>query len=75
VTEEALEKKWPDFRAMAFFYLERTDKEIFDLPHTDKIATVHRIHEKEFLAPIRPVLAACYGMQKANHMLEVELWN
>ena len=36
VTEEALDKVWPDFRAMAYFYLNRTDKDIFDLPHTDR---------------------------------------
>ena len=74
VTEEALGKEWPDFRALAYFYLERTDKEIFDLPHSDKIAEVHRIYEKEFLAPIRPMLEACYGIEKANNKLEVELW-
>lgn len=74
VTEEALAKEWPDFRAMAYFYLERTDKEIFDLPHADKVAEVNRIYEKEFLAPMRPVLAACFGIEKANYKLEVELW-
>jgi hypothetical protein len=75
VTEEALAKTWPDFRAMAYFYLERTDKEIFDLPHADKVAEVNRIYEKEFLEPMRPILASCFGIEKANYKLEVELWN
>ena len=74
VTEEALAKEWPDFRAMAYFYLERTDKEISDLPHADKVAEVHRIYEREFLAPMRPVLAACFGIEKANDKLEEEIW-
>ena len=30
VTKEALEKEWPEFRAMAYFYIERTDRDILD---------------------------------------------
>jgi len=73
VTEEALEKEWPDFRAMAYFYLERTDREIFDLPHTDKVAEVSRIYEVEFLAPMREVLTKCLGEERAKQIMEVEL--
>lgn len=75
VTEEALDKEWPHFRAMAYFYLDRTDKEIFDLPHADKVLEVNRIYENEFLAPMRQVLTDCFGEEKANYTLEVDVWN
>ena len=75
VTEEALSKEWPSFRAMAYFYISRTDKEIFDLPHSDKVAEINRIYEKEFLAPMRQVLTECFGEEKANYTLEVDVWN
>ena len=75
VTEEALEKEWPSFRAMAYFYIGRTDKEIFDLPHSDKVAQVNRIYETEFLEPMLKVLTECFGEEKANYILEVDVWN
>lgn len=75
VTEEALDKEWPSYRAMAYFYLERTDKEVFDLPHSDKVAEVNRIYENEFLSPMRQVLTKCFGEEKANYTLEVDVWN
>jgi len=75
VTEEALEKVWPSFRAMAYFYIGRTDKEIFDLPHSDKVAEVNRIYETEFLEPMRKQLTECFGEEKANYILEVDVWN
>lgn len=74
VTEEALAKDWPDFRAMAYFYLNRTDKEIFDLPHSDKVAEVNRIYEEEFLVPMREVLCKSLGEERARQILEVEIW-
>ena len=74
VTEEALAKEWPSYRAMAYFYLERTDKEIFDLPHSDKVAEVERIYETEFLAPMREVLIKCFGEERAKQILEVDVW-
>lgn len=75
VADEALEKEWPDFRAMAYFYIDRTDKEVFDLPHSDKVTEVNRIYENEFLAPMRQVLTNCFGVEKANYTLEVDVWN
>ena len=75
VTEEALDKEWPSYRAMAYFYLDRTDKEIYDLPHADKVVEVNRIYESEFLAPMRQVLTDCFGAEKANYILEVDVWN
>ena len=74
VTEEALAKEWPDMRAMTYFYLDRTDKEIFDLPHADKVAEVSRIYENEFLSPIREILIKSLGEERARQILEVELW-
>ena len=74
VTEEALEKNWPDFRALAYFYLNRTDREIFDLPHSDKVAEVGRIYETEFLAPMRTVLIKSLGEERAKQILEAEVW-
>ena len=74
VTEEALAKEWPDMRAMTYFYLDRTDKEIFDLPHADKVVEVGRIYENEFLSPIREILIKSLGEERARHILEVELW-
>ena len=75
VTEEALEKEWPSYRAMAYFYIDRTDREIFDLPHSDKVAEVNRIYETEFLAPMKQVLIECFGEEKAKYTLEVDVWN
>ena len=74
VTEEALEKTWPDFRALAYFYLSKTDREITDLPHTDKVAEVNRIYEVEFLTPMRNLLEKYLGEERAKQILEVELW-
>ena len=74
VAEEALAKDWPDFRAMAYFYLGRTDREIYDLPHTDKVAEVNRIYENEFLTPMRQVLIKCFGEDRAKAVLEEEIW-
>lgn len=75
VTEEALEKTWPDFRALAYFYLNRTDRDISDLPHADKVAEVNRLYEVEFLKPMREELRACFGKERARQILEVDLWN
>ena len=75
VTEEALDKEWPSYRAMAYFYIDRTDREIFDLPHSDKVVEVNRIYENDFLTPMRQVLTKCFDEQKANDTLEVDVWN
>ena len=73
VTEEALAKEWPDFRALAYFYLERTDREISDLPHSAKVAEVERIFEIEFMAPMRENLKKYLGEERAKQIMEVEL--
>ena len=74
VTEEALEKEWPSYRAKAYYYLYRTDEEISDLPHADKVAEVNQIYESEFLSPMQGVLKASFGEERAKQILEVEVW-
>ena len=74
VTKEALEKEWPTFRAMAYFYIERTDKEIIEMPHAEKVSTVQRIYEDEFVKPMIQVLEHAFGETRAKKIMEVELW-
>ncbi|MBQ6812295.1 MAG: hypothetical protein IJP06_04205 [Agathobacter sp.] len=74
VTKEALEREWPAFRAMAYFYIERTDRDIIDMPHTEKIAYVQQIYEDEFVKPMMQVLQAAVGEERAKKVMEVELW-
>jgi hypothetical protein len=75
VTEEALEKEWPSYRAMAYYYLYRNDEDIFDLPHADKVAEVNHIYESEFLTPMSELLNDCFGEERAKEILEVEVWD
>lgn len=74
ITEEALEKKWPDFRAMAYFYLEHTDEELLHLPHPDKVRLIKNKYMDEFYAPMKQVIEAALGTERANRVMEVELW-
>lgn len=74
MTEEALQKDLPSYHAMAYFYLKRTDKEISDLPHMEKVEKVNEIFQNEFITPMKQVLIECIGKEKANIILEVELW-
>ncbi|MBQ3029708.1 MAG: hypothetical protein IJD24_00665 [Agathobacter sp.] len=74
VTQEALEREWPAFRAMAYFYIERTDRDIIDMPHTEKIAYVQHIYEDEFVKPMMQVLQTAVGEERAKKVMEVELW-
>ena len=74
VTKEALAKEWPAFRAMAYFYIERTDRDIIDMPHLEKIAYVQHIYEDEFVKPMMQVLQGAVGEERAKKVMEVELW-
>lgn len=74
IVKEALEKQWPDFREMAYFYLEHTDREIFELPHADKIQVVRKYYQDEFYNPMKQVIEAALGEERANRVMEVELW-
>ena len=74
ITLEALEKESPQFRALTFYYFERDDTELVNLPHLDKIDMVNHIYEEEFLKPMRQIMTNCYGEEKANRILEVDVW-
>lgn len=74
VTKEALEKEWPAFRAMAYFYIDRTDRDIIDLPHVDKVEYIQRMYEDEFVKPMYQVLENAFGEERAKNVMEVELW-
>ena len=74
LVEEALEKELPEYHAMAFYYIERSDKEIFDLPHADKVAKVLRIYENEFLKPLRDGMEGRIRGQRIKEIMEEELW-
>ena len=74
ITKEALEKQWPDFKEMAYFYLGHTDREIFELPHQDKVQVVRKMYKDEFYNPMKQVMEASLGEERANQIMEVELW-
>jgi len=74
VTKEALEKEWPEFRAMAYFYIERTDRDILDMPHVEKVTYVQHIYEDEFIKPMTQILQRAFGDERAKNIMEVELW-
>ena len=75
LTKEALEKQWPSFRAMAYFYLNHVDKEIFDLPHADKIEKVSNVYKEEFIEPMYKELSKYMDAERAQKILEVDVWN
>lgn len=75
VTKEALEKQWPDFKAMAFFYIGRSDSDISELPHADKVVKVEKIYETEFLSPLRNALTGKISPMRIKEIMEDELWN
>lgn len=75
VTKEALEKEWPDFRALAFFYIDRTDGELSEYPHPDKLVKVKKIYEDEFIMPFKEALVGRINAMRIKEIMEVELWN
>ena len=75
IAKEALEKNWPDFKELAYFYLEHTDKELFDLPHADKIQFVKKVYADEFFNPMKQVVEAALGTARATKVMEVDVWN
>ena len=75
IVKEGLEKQIPNFRGLAFFYLEHEDKELAQLPHQEKITWVEGIYEREFLNPIRQLLSSCMDENRVRQIMEVELWN
>lgn len=74
IIKEALEKEWPPFYALAFYYINHTDEEIEELPHRDKINEVICIYKDEFFTPIRQELSEHLHEKKVSQFMEVELW-
>lgn len=74
ITKEALEKGWPEFRALAYFYIEHTDKELLELPHAEKLQLVKKLYMDEFYTPMKQVVEAALGTQRAIKIMEDELW-
>lgn len=74
ITKEALEKEWPDFREMAYFYLGHTDSELSKMPHQEKIELVHKQYKSEFYNPMKQILEAALGSERADRIMEVEVW-
>ena len=55
--------------------LKQIDKEIFDIPHADKVEKVMRVFENECMQPMRQIFEMCYGAEHARQIVEVDLWN
>jgi hypothetical protein len=73
ITKEALEKVWPEFRELAYFYIEHTDKELSELPHQEKIQLVRKLYKEEYYDPMKKVLVAALGAERADKIMEDEL--
>ena len=74
ITKEALEKEWPEFRELAYFYLNHTDRELLELPHSDKVCFVKKIYAEEFYNPMKQVVETALGAERAISVMEEELW-
>ena len=59
---------------MAYFYIERTDRDILDMPHVEKVTYVQNIYEDEFIKPMTQILQRAFGDERAKNIMEVELW-
>lgn len=75
VTKEALEKAWPGFKELAFFYLEHTDKEISDMPHLEKVARINGIYGEQFVAPFLGAVTGRINQERIAEIMEEELWS
>ena len=74
ITKEALGKEWPEFRELAYFYLNHTDRELLELPHADKVCFVKKLYAEEFYNPMKQVVETALGTERARSVMEVELW-
>ena len=48
LAQEAIEKEKPDLMMLSFFYLKRGDKDVCELPHSERIAKVRRVFSSEY---------------------------
>lgn len=53
MTKEGLERRHPDMFALAFFYLEHSDRDLEDMNFDQKVETVMAVYEEGFLKPVR----------------------
>lgn len=67
LAKEAIEKEKPDLVKLSYFYLNRTDKEICELPHKERIAKMERVFSSEFLETMVKTLESC--MQYAQSFM------
>ena len=59
LAKEAIEKEKPDLIKLSYFYLNRSDKDISELPYGEKIAKVQRVFASEFLGAMTKILEKC----------------
>lgn len=74
ITKEALEKEFPDFRELAYYYLGHSDEELSAMSHREKLFFVKNIYEDEFYHPMMQLLESSLGTKRAKQIMEVELW-
>lgn len=65
LTQEGLDREKPDMFALAYFYLERSNKDLEELNFQQKVNKVSEIFETEFIEQIRSELIAGVKMAEA----------
>lgn len=66
LSKEAIEKEKPDLLMLSYFYLKRSDKEICELPHGERIAKLQRVFSSEFLGNITKEVVKCIEYAEMN---------
>lgn len=61
LTKEILERGHPDLFALCYFYLDRKDKELAELPPKERVVKVERVYQKEFLEEMENQAAGCFN--------------
>lgn len=65
LTEEGLKREKPDLFALAFFYLEHTNKELEEMNFSQKAKHIHKIYFVEFKSKILKQIEACVKQAEA----------
>lgn len=65
LAREGLDREKPDMFALAYFYLERSNKDLEELNFSAKIERVNQIFEDEFISVIKPELVSAVKMAEA----------
>lgn len=61
LVNEALEKPCPNFKALTFFLVEHSEKELEEFPHLEKLNTISVLYDVEFLSPMRSILLKAFS--------------